>query len=84
MTPQDAISSIKTYMRLPSGRLSETGKLAIEALDKQIPKKPNESYDGYVDGYPVWDFSCPFCGEEIEEGEHHCRCGQATDWEGCE
>ena len=55
---------------------------AIEALDKQIPKKPVSKYK-YRDGENV----CPSC-----ETENRCRtvmfwekfcpdCGQAIDWE---
>ena len=55
---------------------------AIEALDKQIPKKPVSKYK-YRDGENV----CPSC-----EAENRCRivmfwekfcpdCGQAIDWE---
>lgn len=55
---------------------------AIEAIDKQIPKKPVSKYK-YRDGENV----CPSC-----ETENRCRivmfwekfcpdCGQAIDWE---
>ena len=47
---------------------------AIEALEKQIPKKPNSIF-------------CPTCGDcSIIDGEYgygysHCyNCGQAIDW----
>ena len=57
-------------------------EMAIEALDKQIPKKPVSKYK-YRDGENV----CPSC-----ETENRCRivmfwekfcpdCGQAIDWE---
>lgn len=54
--------------------------IAIEAIEKQIPKKPTESYDGYADGYPVIDYSCPNCGRELDDTDHHCICGQTIDW----
>ena len=55
---------------------------AIEALQKQIPKKP---VDNPENGW----FECPNCGLIVwvyyGTGEtHHCDCGQALDWEGIE
>ena len=50
-------------------------KIAIEALEKQVPKKaPN--HDGMV---------CPSCNSKARYGhpyEYYCpHCGQAIDWE---
>lgn len=69
-------------------------EMAIEALKKQIPKKPiridkNKEFDGN------WKKICPLCGriliERITTSEEsypryynytgHCLCGQAIDWE---
>ena len=51
--------------------------VAIEALDKQIPKKP---YIGKYGG-KCW---CPSCNDEDEMdiyGTSYCpNCGQAIDW----
>lgn len=55
-------------------------KTAVEALEKQIPKKPcniktapNHAYSTYGD--------CPCCNEEAFEYQHCCiYCGQALDW----
>lgn len=51
---------------------------AIEALDKQILKKPIEKYtdhDGTEAGL------CPFCNEGVDEKMNFCSyCGQAIDW----
>lgn len=61
--------------------------MAIEALEKQIAKKPQEKYEymgnigrglnpmEYIKGYV-----CPTCGEWLDEFAHHCICGQAIDW----
>lgn len=50
--------------------------MAIEALDKQIPKKPELEGEYYV---------CPVCGvyQETSEGNPpYCiNCGQAIGWE---
>ena len=50
---------------------------AIEALDKQIPKKPEIKGEYYV---------CPICGvyqEYLTDGKPpYCvNCGQALDWQ---
>ena len=71
----------------------EALKLAISALEKQIPKKPirinkNEEFDGN------WKKICPSCGSMLTERittpersfprhynyTQHCWCGQAIDW----
>lgn len=59
--------------------------LAINALNKQIPMKPDLEGDGYWDGELVYDTGiCPLCGQEYEIEYHtpkHCEsCGQALDW----
>ena len=60
--------------------------VAIEALDKQIPKKLIAESDGYADGSMVYDiFYCPSCDHRLEEDEveDYCpNCGQKICWEG--
>jgi DNA-directed RNA polymerase subunit RPC12/RpoP len=55
-------------------------KNAIDAIDKQIPKKPIGKHTSY---------KCPICGRRVRSGkgsssfgvDHFCqRCGQALDW----
>lgn len=59
---------------------------AIEALEKQLPKKPNFEGDGYApDGTFVYDtWKCPNCGEcyEVDYDDYdYCpKCGQKIDW----
>ena len=46
---------------------------AFEALEKQVPKKPNMPLDAY--------WVCPLCGRKVDHTYEHCtRCGQAIDW----
>ena len=54
--------------------------LAIEALEKQIPKKP--VWERLGDSLSNADIitMCPCCYKGIEEDEHHCECGQLIDW----
>lgn len=48
---------------------------AIEALEKQIPKKPRMPFDAY--------FTCPVCWGYVEYPFEYCRgCGQRICWEG--
>lgn len=58
----------------------EALEMAIEALEKQIPKKPVGKYTSY---------KCPVCGRRVRSGkgsssrgiDHYCqKCGQAIDW----
>ena len=59
---------------------------AIEALEKQLPKKPNFEGDGYAPNgtfvYDTWE--CPNCGEcyEVDYDDYdYCpKCGQKIDW----
>lgn len=56
-----------------------------ELVDLRKPKKLHYEYDGYADGYPVYDMAyCPNCGRFFEvDGEHfkNCPdCTQALDW----
>lgn len=58
--------------------LLELNKIVCGALDKQIPKTP-------VDNIEQEWFQCPTCGRVVvlyHNGKrHHCRCGQAIDFE---
>lgn len=60
--------------------------MAMDAVIKQIPEKPNFIGDGYADGEMVYDeYECPNCGNVYElecDGElKHCHeCGQTLDW----
>ena len=69
-----------------TGARCEAVDMAISALEKQIPKKPEQSKTPrYGMGYEYYDWHCPTCGRflafESSKGGHHCICGQAIDWE---
>lgn len=62
----------------------EFQKLVIEALEKQVPKKPivfvSDRYD-----YPEEAYRCSICnsdnGEYLYKGQRYCdECGNAVDW----
>ena len=83
MTYEEAIKQLNSVTIYYGGKCTRTAlDLAIEAIEKQIPKKPiireTEDYFGYVK-YIL----CPNC-EKVEFGFNQpcfCeRCGQAIDW----
>ena len=86
MTAEEAID----YLLDPAGqtieRHAEAVNMAVRALRKQIPLKPRKSLiPRYGMGYAYYDWICPRCGtflafEPERTGNHHCRCGQAIDW----
>lgn len=55
---------------------------AIEALEKQLPKKPIEVSDAYTP--KIGEFrvaKCPNCGKEVSDRFDVClECGQKNDW----
>ena len=52
-------------------------KIAIEALEKQTPKKPYKDNENGV----YEKEHCPSCHRSLFPNDHHCECGQAIDWE---
>jgi hypothetical protein len=81
MKIQEAIKEIKSYADNSWGDLNEAFEMAINALEKQVPKRPIE--DGYYDEPAV----CPNCGESIIKlldnnyPIQYCLCcGQALDF----
>lgn len=58
-----------------------------EAIQKQVPKRPNYYAEGYADGELAYDYAqCPECGHDFEYGINdwgcaYCSdCGQKLDW----
>lgn len=85
MTYNEAILRIMDHIavhkigQFPHYHIAEALKMAIEALEKQIKKKPlNVTYD---DGYLEY-WNCPNCHiQHSEEIKVFCDvCGQAIDW----
>ena len=50
--------------------------VAIQALEKQIPKKP---YKDNENGIYEQEY-CPICHRSLFPNDHHCICGQKIDW----
>lgn len=86
MTAQEAIKELSYDETAYGGKCTKpVREVAIEALEKQIPQRPNLEADGYADGQLVYDtWICPHCGEyyEVDYDDYdYCpNCGQAIDW----
>ena len=93
MKYEEAIG-ILTYQALVLERASSKSTLersriealnkAIEAIEKQIPKKPLHMHKNYYcpickeDGWMLWDDAVP------NDMDKYCGiCGQAIDWSNC-
>lgn len=83
MAVHEAIEELKCYRACSGTQLPEEIELAIQALEKQIPKKPHKyiAFDG------IERNGCPHCFEErgrneiLYAGQKHCSvCGQKIDW----
>ena len=87
ITEKNAISILKTSKPRKGSydRLQVAFDMAIKALEKQIPKKPDFEGDGYADGQLVYDtWICPHCEKkyevDYEEYDFCPNCGQKLDW----
>lgn len=97
MTNEEAIRCLKEDKALyetsicyagdgtPDGEMLESLDMAISAIEKQIPKKPDLEGDGYADGAMVYDtWHCPSCDTayevDIEDFDYCPHCGQRINW----
>lgn len=74
MTNEQAISHFKEQLEIFGGEHHEAMKVAIEAIETHIPKRPIEKY---ADGCLV----CPICNGVLEVDYRCPMCGQLIDWE---
>ena len=81
MTESEAIewqkSFKKTYKSFPKD-VDDACDMAINALEKQIPKKPKDRYKTRY----IWDSAyCPICNCGITARWSYCQCcGQKLDF----
>lgn len=88
MTESEAIKELQENIDLPFGSnvSKEAAKIAMQALEKQLPKKPTYEGDGYApDGTFIYDtWICPCCDKRYEvdyDDYDYCpNCGQKIDW----
>ena len=97
MKPEEAIKMLKYNSNVIHKTINgetdinevEALDMAISALEKQIPKKAvRDERFRYGMRYEYYDWACPTCGRLLafecdinRSNIHHCRCGQAIDWE---
>lgn len=86
MTPQETVKWLKAieekYIHGGDEDFDEKRKIAIntaiEALEKQIPKKPTIKKSVKVNAFTL---KCPNCEAVLQADSPCCRyCGQALDW----
>ena len=96
MTPQEALHEMSTMVYRNTDnfemRISkECYKGLVNALEKQIPKKPTPhivSVEKIKTGNCYWGkgttiFRCPNCTNFINRTQDYCyKCGQALSWGG--
>ena len=82
MTEKEALEFFEGFIKTaPVNPYTQSAKLAIKALEKQISKKPKKH------GYGKW-YLCPDClrliKKRIEDSPHDIKfcpfCGQTLDW----
>ena len=92
MTNEEARNILLTSVHPQTSEEAEAIVIAVRAVEKMIPKKPNEALDGLFP-LPRW---CSVCGEIVayqgwdaacgkkflsNYDENFCdNCGQAIDW----
>lgn len=78
MDNNEAIWRLKDHFRIhddgrPTPKLDKAVDMAIEALEKTTPKKPNWVYNDE----PL----CPNCGGVLDDSDPVCEyCHQLLDW----
>lgn len=81
MTPKETIKKVKECgLNMEGQANAECESVILDALEKQIPKKP--IIHGVRDrDINTISYTCPICNKHIWITEDYCkRCGQALDW----
>ena len=84
---KEIVRKEKAYMDSHARRAqSEAFQMAINALEKQIPKKPIAiDYEKYMDTvknalFLKGSYWCPNCNHVVKCGTYCSDCGQKLDW----
>jgi hypothetical protein len=84
MNVKEAMDFYKCFLScIPTNPYKEAAECSINALEKQIPKRPIEKDWVAFDVLQERDWFCPACNVEnmISYGQPYCcECGQALDW----
>lgn len=87
MKKEEAIERIREHIRIHFKNepyaiyISEALYMGIEALEKQIPKKPIATDEQHI-RYSM-NYICPLCGKHFSGtgiSSYRYHCGQALDW----
>ena len=82
MTESEAKEVLQLNMPLVASKeANKAMEIAINALEKQIAKKPNKierKRDEYGFIYQLGE--CPLCGKMVTDDRQCCDCGQKLDW----
>ena len=85
MTYEEAIKYAKENILAYTSEMAEFEAIAIEAIEKRIPKKPVLEKTKGIVGIDMWH--CPVCDEEIisdwnrDIANPYCHlCGQRLNW----
>ena len=80
MTYEEAIKQLNSVTIYYGGKCTRTSlDIAIEALEKQIPKKPTMGKYGHTECACCGWVVETFCGD-LEQYPFCPNCGQAIDW----
>lgn len=74
----DSIVDEKTFQNADSGLVLGCLDVIVEALEKQIPKKPHRNYESLSH---VWCSCGAFIGKKDDVNNYCANCGQKIDWE---
>lgn len=75
-TAEQARNDLERYLLRNEPCAYKAIALAMQALEKQMPKKPYLDNDSGVHDKQ----HCPTCHRSLFPNDHHCLCGQAIDW----
>lgn len=76
-TDETVCEECELYSKCTHETQADIARLAIAALEKQIPKKYREIYPCKSVKY----YQCPCCDGLLHINENYCgECGQAIDW----
>ena len=86
MTKSEAIKKLQVGYLGDTEDLVQAKYIAINALEKQIPKKPTPiDYEKYMDEvknalFLKGAYWCPNCKHVVKCGTYCSDCGQKLDW----